>query len=152
MHAPIRFLRGDDAHTVPPGVPVVRCVIASKSVEDGQMTEMEFSELAKEGCWALVDTGADHSVIDDDYAARLGITSTGVATVSGVTSTSNSKRYDNAIYLLDAKIAVRGYFVSAPLAIQNRKYQMILGMSTISTGALIMDFQNHIYELRFPTV
>jgi hypothetical protein len=150
MKAPIRFLRENgQAHSVPPGIPVVRCAISSSSKEINGQTEMNFTELAKEGCWALVDTGADHSVIDAVYAQDLGLTPVGQVSVSGVTAASIHAVYRNAFYLLDADLAVTGEFASAPLRAQGRLFHLILGMTTISKGALVMDFRRGIYEIDF---
>ena len=150
MKTPIRFLRENgDVYSGPPGVPVVRCAVSSSSRTIGTTVDMEFSDLAKQGCWALVDTGADQNVIDEVYAVSLGLKSVRQVPVYGVNGTTQQAVYQNTFCLLDTKTAVLGEFVSAPLKAQGRNYHMILGMSSISQGSLVMDFKSNVFELDF---
>ena len=153
MKTPILFLRDDGSvHEGPPGIPVVRCAVPTLSEKVGSVTEMTFTDMAREGCWAQVDTGAGESVIDETYARELNLTPIGEVSLSGATGTRNQALYGNTFYLIHSDIAVESIFVSAPLQTQGRKFKFILGMSAISQGALVMDFKRGVYEIDFSEV
>ncbi|MCV9917816.1 aspartyl protease family protein [Pseudomonas sp. BT-42-2] len=100
---------------------------------------------------ALMDTGADHRVIDSAFAELLQLTPAGTTTTSGVGGFVDVRHY-NIGYRVKTNGAVKtlqGAFVAPPLAATGRKYQVILGMSFLQKGRLIMDAQTHDYLFEF---
>ncbi|MEZ1420729.1 aspartyl protease family protein [Pseudomonas monteilii] len=100
---------------------------------------------------ALIDTGADHRVIDSAFAERLQLTPAGSTTTSGVGGFVDVMHYQISYRIATngGVKALQGAFVAPSLAETGRKYQVILGMSVLQKGRLIMDAQTHDYLFEF---
>lgn len=101
---------------------------------------------------ALMDTGADHRVIDSAFAESLQLTPAGTTTTSGVGGFVKDISHYKISYRVTTNGGVKaleGAFVAPSLAETGRKYQVILGMSFLQKGRLIMDAQTHDYLFEF---
>ena len=106
---------------------------------------------------ALIDTGADHFVIDSAFAETANFfpekEKASPAGVNGVVEDSN-------VYHLAYKIEIAGgvkvmaaAFVAMPITkFSTRKYQAILGMTFIKKGRLIMDSKTNQYLFEFNSI
>ncbi|QQN21242.1 aspartyl protease family protein [Pseudomonas cannabina] len=122
----IRFLNQDGSLSITPLeidlIPVIE-VEVSQASSTGVRT---FTALA------LVDTGADHRVIDKSFAEECKFLSAGTTTSSGIGGFAR----DINFYWLEYHVTTNGNkhnlsgnFVAPSLTETGRKYQLILGMS-----------------------
>nr|WP_269803275.1 retropepsin-like aspartic protease [Pseudomonas sp. NMI542_15] len=101
---------------------------------------------------ALIDTGADHRVIDKAFAESLELPPAGTTDTSGVGGHARDINYYQINYRVTTNGGLKnlkGAFVAPSLADTGRKYQVILGMSFLQKGRLIMDAQTHDYLFEF---
>lgn len=142
----IRFLNKDETLSLAPReidlVPVIEVEI-TQGTGDGMI---------RASALALIDTGADHRVIDKSFAESLGLVSIGITSPSGVGGFVLDAKYYDLGYTVKTNGAdrdLRGYFVSVPLVETGRKYQVLLGMSFLQKGRLIMDAKEDEYLFEF---
>ncbi len=150
--APIFFLRPDGSLATAPMdydlVPVVRISIRPAFLEDRFNSDPSLESI---DAIALVDTGADHVFIDEDFAARHGFLSDSTSTVQGATSTTIQKVHP-ALFKLPDEInhpTMSAEFTSSPLRRNGRKYDVVLGMRLLSRGVLVMDFRSGVFRFEF---
>lgn len=150
--APIYFLRPDGALASTPMddalIPVVRISIRPAFLEDKLSSDPSVDSI---DAIALVDTGADHVFIDEDFAERHGFLSNETATVHGATSTTQQKIHP-ALFKLPEEAGHHtqaANFTSSPLRRNGRKYDVVLGMKLMSNGVLVMDFKSGVYRFEF---
>ncbi len=100
---------------------------------------------------ALIDTGADHRVIDSGFAERLELIPAGSTVTSGISGFAEVMHYriNFRIATNGGVKSLEGAFVAPSLAATGRKYQAILGMSFLQKGRLIMDAKTHDYFFEF---
>lgn len=101
---------------------------------------------------ALIDTGADHSAIDRDFAESAGFVPTGTASPSGIGGTVHEINYYDLRYTVKtngSQKSADARYVALPLIGTGRLYQAIFGMSFLQTGRLIMDSKSHEYFFEF---
>lgn len=101
---------------------------------------------------ALIDTGADHRVIDKNFAESLELVPAGTTDASGIGGHARNINYYRINYRVSINGGVKkleGVFIAPSLADTGRKYQAILGMSFLQQGRLIMDAQTHDYLFEF---
>lgn len=130
---------------------------APKELDLKPVIEVEVEHLTPNGlttskALALMDTGADHRVIDKTFAEGLELTPSGTTTTSGVGGLVKDINYYHINYKVKTNGGLKelkGAFVAPPLAETGRKYQVILGMSFLQKGRLIMDSQSHEYLFEF---
>lgn len=119
--------------------------------------ELEVSQIGPTGvrtfsALALIDTGADHRVIDKSFAESSGFVPAGTTTSSGVGGFVRDINYYSLDYHINTNGKMHnlsGVFVAPALAETGRKYQIILGMSFLQKGRLIMDSQTNEYLFEF---
>lgn len=142
----IRFLNQDGSLSATPLevdlIPVIE-VGVSQSGSAGVRT---FTALA------LIDTGADHRVIDKSFAEQCDFLPAGTTTSSGIGGFVRDINYYWIDYHVTTNVKTHhlsGNFVAPSLTETGRKYQLILGMSFLQKGRLIMDFRadEYFFEL-----
>lgn len=140
---PIRFLREEGVYNVPPGIPVIRVMFFKSRVEhEGQVTWSVMSEDWRK-IWALVDTGAEQSVIDTSFALRLGLVPHVGRNIlaQGVNGTSVEQVFDFKVLFIEGLTELTTEAISSPLVEHGSACPLIIGMSTICQGRLVMDFR-----------
>nr|WP_246474985.1 retropepsin-like aspartic protease [Pseudomonas folii] len=101
---------------------------------------------------ALIDTGADHSAIDRDFAKACGFISRGTVSTSGIGGVLHDVDCYDLRCGIDTHAGIRFFdarFVAVPIFNHSRQYQIILGMSFLQSGRLIMDSVSHDYLFEF---
>lgn len=142
----IKFLNSDGTVSDTPKeidiIPVIEIHVAQDAGAGGRAAK----------CLAIIDTGADHTCVDQDFVENLGFCPDGTASPSG----TSGNVLDAKVYPIDYDIPTnsinrqyRGRFVAMPLSRNGRKYQVLLGMSFINKGRLIMDSKDDIYFFEF---
>lgn len=143
----IKFLLKDRTISALPTEPEIIPVLENISIEQqspgGIYTTIKIT--------ALIDTGADHFLVDREVMRKAGFKPSGITSFSTV----SEEIQGCLVYKLDCTTPTAPHlhvfeanFVAADLAEQKRGYQVILGMSFIQKGRLILDFkaQNFLFE------
>lgn len=147
---PIRFMRGrDDVYDIPPGRPVIRIMMYKTKTLHGERIKFEIGGETWRKSWALVDTGADQSIIDHAYAQKLGLSPVPGRTVrtQGVNGARIEPIYDLKILMPDGLVDFTVEAISSPLSDHGIDTPIIFGMSLFDQGALRLDFINGIFQL-----
>ncbi|WP_162884843.1 retropepsin-like aspartic protease [Pseudomonas syringae] len=150
--APIFFLQPDGALASAPMnsdlIPVVRISIRPAFLDDRFKSDPSMESI---DAIALVDTGADHVYMDEDFAACHRFLSDSTSTVHGATGTTLQKVHPALFKLADeaSHPTMAAEFTSAPLRRNGRNYDIVLGMRLLSHGVLVMDFRSGIYRFEF---
>ncbi|MBF8674808.1 retroviral-like aspartic protease [Pseudomonas fulva] len=142
----IKFLNDDGSLTELPQE------LDLKPVIEIELDYITSDGLATSKALALIDTGADHRVIDKSFAESLVLNPAGTCTTSGVGGFVKDVHYYQINYKIKTNGGIKvlqGAFVAPSLAETGRKYQVILGMSFLQKGRLIMDAQTHDYFFEF---
>jgi len=97
--------------------------------------------------YALIDTGADYNYADADLITHAGCPTLGSSVLRGATSSALTTWHDAHIWFPDIARLVDTNVFATPLAENGRKYPLIIGMLTLKTGKLVLDFPNKIFRL-----
>lgn len=148
---PLSFVRSDGSiQPRPPGRPVVRITVPrdfKSDPESGRITAAWSGDSWRE-TWALVDTGADYNIIDEDFATRCNLTSIGTINLNSVTTSIRKPLFTMPVYLNDHdRFLLGGEFISSPLRGTQQKYDIILGMNFLERSILRLDAMKGTYTL-----
>ncbi len=153
MREPIRFKRADGKiYDAPPGRPVVQCSLPRgvQTLPDGRHL-VELGDEAWRTFWALVDTGADHTVVDEALVASAGLNAIGAAMVHGVSGSLEMPVYSHPLLLATSCTVLFTQLVAAPLQQSNPLGEpAIIGMSIIQKCHLCLDASRTSYYIEKP--
>jgi hypothetical protein len=89
--------------------------------------------------FALVDTGASGSVVDDDLATRLGLIARGVANGFGVGGAYTASQYAIGWRITNTQGFQTVAVTSAPLHLQNPQLLMLIGRDILNNCVLVFN-------------
>ncbi|ATQ56635.1 hypothetical protein PYTT13_13090 [Paracoccus yeei] len=125
-------------------------VILPRAIESrGDQTVVLWDDEPWRSVWALVDTGADHNVIDKNLAQRLGWVPHGQASMTGFGHQEMVPVYDQKVFFPSCRNLCDASFVGSSLTDIGNYMPLIIGMAVIRLGVLTMDFRAQKFELSF---
>lgn len=134
----------------PDGTPVVRAALIHEPETIAQARSTGIPQAFKRTpkiVYALVDTGADYNYADSDLIAHAGCPKLGTSVLQGATSTTDTTWHSAQIWFPDIERLVDTDVFATPLSENGRKYPLVIGMLTLKTGRLVLDFPNKVFRL-----
>ena len=122
-------------------IPVLEIIVCPPNVMSGQGIR----------CKALVDTGADHAVVDRSLIGRAGGALLHPVANSGVSGQANTTLHDVTFFLTDSsgdQLAIHSDAVATDHA--HKAYPVILGRSLFRHGTLVLDYNAGRFEFQVP--
>ncbi len=96
--------------------------------------------------YALIDTGADRFYMDEGLANAFSYHRAATINVMGGTGTLASQERPSIFSIDGHSEHYAASFVSTPLSANGRIYQAVLGLEFLKQGALVMDFNEGVFE------
>ncbi len=125
------------------GAPVIKIYIHNR--HNPSITVPQISE-----AYAMVDTGADFLYIDEDHCRRFLLPQIASTQLQGATLTTQSSVHEIELSFSVHGRIYRSSITSAPLNVNHRPYQLVIGMSAIVQGSLVIDRNKKLYQLTLP--
>lgn len=147
---PIRFQSSNGISDLPPGRPVIQVIFFQGfKYVSGKKALVGYEEEWRHQ-YALIDTGADHTVISRDLAERLELKPKADFKIvnHGIHSSAESEVVLPNIFLPDCKLVLD---TDAVVADMMQDVSILIGMNVISKGKLTLDFNGHNYRFEYIT-
>lgn len=142
----VRFLKEDGSVSeLPPGAPIVEALVYLDTAAGTGERLIDVSKRTN----ALIDTGADHTYIDSEYAKTLGLTAIGNALSRGATSSIQSTCYLGHVFFPEAGRQFETDIIDIPLRANGRHYDVIIGRLILERASLHLDYKNQDFRLEF---
>lgn len=106
---------------------------------DPAMTAGNRPALAKTALWALVDTGATESCIDDDLAQELGLPVVDKRTVGGVSGHHEACMYLAHIFIPTLNYTIHGQFAGVKLRAGGQRHFALIGRTFLHNFVMTYD-------------
>ncbi|MBP9706780.1 MAG: retropepsin-like domain-containing protein [Oligoflexales bacterium] len=113
--------------------PTTQVIVCSFEIPD------KVEELKTETVWALIDTGASHSMIDSQLASKLGLVPIDKSIVAGVSGAHEHTVYLTRIVSISLEIEQYGSFMAANLKEGGVEHEVLLGRDFLSNTIMIYD-------------
>lgn len=145
---PIRFQSSNGVSDAPPGRPVIPVILFQGFKDVSGKKALVGHEDEWRHQYALIDTGADHTVISRDLAERLELKpKAGFKVMNhGVHSSAESEVVLPNIFLPDCNLTLD---TDAVVADMSQGASILIGMNVISQGKLTLDFNGHNYSFEY---